>query len=281
MYQPIDFFPVMTEDPFLKYRPFPENPSNYFEAHWHEIAASFLFYVVIQYISAFSSKYIFGDTYTKLDRKTKVNFDIHIVSQVQCVISIYFVVNCWYHPMLYNYTTDPVTSIVGYYPFGGLVAAATTGYFLWDTYVCLAYFLLFGTGFLFHGLAALYVFGTALIPFCLPWVPAFLLFEVSTPFVNMNWFASKLPAGTFSDKFVMINGLILMVVFFVVRILWGFYAVSRVAVALWHTRHLLNPFFPVVVLSLNMMLNSLNVFWFYKMVKIAQKKARALKLKKE
>lgn len=113
----------------------------------------------------------------------------------------------------------------------------------------------------------------------MPWVPAFLSFEGSTPFVNMNWFASKLPAGTFSDKFVMINGLLLMVVFFVVRILWGFYAVSQVAYSLWHSRDLVHPFFPIVVLSINLMLNALNVFWFYKMVKIAKKKA--MKSKKE
>lgn len=264
-------FPVFEEDVFLKFRPFPAEPANFFEAHWHEIAASFLFYNAVQWLSPRVSSALLGTKYTALPLKTRINFDIHVVSQVQCIVSILAIVPCWNHPYILNRAVDPQHSILGYYPYGGLVLGISTGYFMWDTYVCAKYYRLFGAGFLLHGVAALYVFGTSFLPFLIPWIPSFLLFELSTPFVNMNWFASKLPKGTFSQKFVIVNGLLLMAVFFSVRILWGFYAVGLLAWDMYRIRHQVHPFWPVMVLSLNALLDVLNVFWFCKMVLIAKK----------
>lgn len=269
------------EDPFLKYRPFPASPKNYFEAHWHEIVGAFLFYVGIQYLLSVLLKRYVGKTYTDLNLKTRVNFDIHVTSMVQCVFSVLACVPMFNHPIWKNRLADPHLAVLGYYPFGGFISAISIGYFVWDLYVCLRYFKLFGPGFLFHAVAALYVFSACLYPFCLPWIPAFLLFEASTPFVNMNWFASRLPAGTFSDKFVMINGLLLMITFFVVRLVWGIYAVVVVAGDMWQVRQYIAWFLPVSILSLNAILDGLNAFWFYKMVAIAKRKFKGKAVKKE
>lgn len=273
----LGFLPVFELDPFLQYRPFPQEPTNYFLAHWHEMAGSFIVYISIQLISPFFSKRYFGTTYTSLPYKTKVNFDIHVVSMIQCILSVLILLPMWNHPSWQNRTEDSYTSINNYSEYGGFVAAVTIGYFLWDLYVCLAHFLLFGVGFLFHAFASLYVFSCCLVPFCQPWIPAFLLFELSTPFVNINWFASRLPAGTFSDSTIMINGLCLLFSFLTVRIFWGFYAVSLVAVDMWNQLHTVNIIFPATILSLNFFLNGLNLFWFHKMVGIAIKKAKGLK----
>jgi len=263
--------PVFENDIFLKYRPFPENPSNLFLLHWHEVFASFLFYITIQYLSAHFSPIVLGDAYNKLSRKTQINFDIHVVSMVQCVLSIGLLLPTWNHPHYQNRLHDPHSSILGYTPYGGFVCAISLGYFLWDLYVCLKFYSLFGVGFLFHGFAAVYVFGTSFYPFCMPWIPAFLLFELSTPFVNINWFANRLPKGTFSDKTVMINGLMLLFTFFSVRIAWGFYAVYLLAIDMFQIWDQLPWYLPVPVLALNVLLDTLNVYWFSKMVAIARK----------
>ncbi|ABN65728.2 predicted protein [Scheffersomyces stipitis CBS 6054] len=265
-------FPVFTEDPFLSLRPFPEHPTNFLEEHWHEVLASFLFYFTAQLLSAPFSTAYFGKTYTQLPHKTKVNFDIHVVSMVQCVISIGILIPMWNHSHWQNRVEDPFSSILGASNYGGFVAALTIGYFLWDLYVCVRWYSLFGLGFLFHGFAAFYVFSCSLIPYCQPWIPAFLLFELSTPFVNINWFASRLPAGTFNDTFVIVNGLGLLITFFSVRIAWGFYAAFMVATDMFAVFGKTHWFLPVTILGLNLMLDSLNVFWFYKMVMIAKKK---------
>lgn len=264
--------PVFENDPLAALRPFPLDPKSIFAAHWHEILLSVVFYFSIQAVSPTVSSKLFGKTYTELNAKTKLNFDIHVVSMVQCIISILIIVPAWSHPHISGRADDAYLSIFGYNPYSGFVGAITVGYFIWDAVVCTLYIKLFGIGFLLHGFAALWVFGWSLKPFCMPWIPAFLLFELSTPFVNINWFASKLPAGTISDRVVAINGIFLLITFFLVRILWGFYAVGLVMVDLYRTRGQIHYFFPIMLLSLNFMLNILNVYWFSKMILIAKKK---------
>ncbi|CUM48793.1 TLC domain-containing protein [Debaryomyces fabryi] len=276
-----DFLPVFNEDPLLKFRPFPETTTIPLFAHWHEIMGSFLMYVMIQKLSPMVSSRLFGKSYTQLNFKTKTNFDIHVVSMVQCVISILALIPMWNHPTWKNRITDPASAVLVYYPYGGFVSSITVGYFVWDLVVCFKYMNLFGVGFLVHAVSALVVFGSTLAPFCIPWVPAFLIFELSTPFVNVNWFASKMPAGFISDEVAVVNGILLLVTFFTVRILWGFYAVVAVARDMFAVWDQLYKVMPIVTLFLNATLDLLNVYWFYKMLLIAKKKASGRKSTKE
>lgn len=271
--------PVFTEDPLAWARPFPVNAQSYYAAHWHEIVLSTVIYFCIQAASPAISTRLFGKTYSDLNPKTKLNFDIHVVSMVQCFVSIGIIIPAWYHPYIQNRLDDPYLSVFGYNPYSGFASAITLGYFIWDLVVCSVHMKLFGVGFLLHAFAALFVFGCSLKPFCLPWVPAFLLFELSTPFVNVNWFASRLPAGTISDRVVAINGILLLVTFFLVRILWGFYAVILLALDIYKVREHVHPFFPIAILGLNILLDVLNVYWFSKMVAIAKKKLNGGKTK--
>lgn len=270
-------FPTVILDPFEKYRPFPENPTNLIEAHWHEIAASFAFYFVVQNFTRPVAKAFMKDKYTLLSKGVQADFDVHVTSMVQCVVSIVLLVIHLGNPHFQNRLNDPVGSLLGTTPFGAMTCAVTTGYFIWDLYVCLRYYSIFGPGFLFHAIAAMFAFACGFIPYCQPWAGAFLTFELSTPFVNLNWFASHLPAGTFSEKFIVINGLSLIIVFFFVRIVWGLYAISQMAVDMLSSLDQVNKLVPLVILSTNSLLNVLNVYWFYKMIRIAKKKARGVK----
>ncbi|CAN3372085.1 hypothetical protein DIURU_000389 [Diutina rugosa] len=267
-----DWFPVIEHDPFLKYRPFPATTDNNFVRHWHEVAGSFLIYTAVQMVSPYVSSWVFGDNYRKLSKKTRLNFDIHVVSMVQCILSVVALLPTWNHPNWQNRANDPVTSLLGFNDYYGLVSAITTGYFLWDLMVCLVHFKIFGFGFLFHAFAALWVFGASFYPFNAPWIPAFLLFELSTPFVNINWFATRLPAGAIPEWVVVVNGLLLLFTFFSVRIVWGFYSVALLAYDMWQMKHLVPWYLPVMNLGLNLCLDGLNVFWFSKMLAIAYKK---------
>ncbi|KAI5961755.1 hypothetical protein CANMA_003732 [Candida margitis] len=277
----LDFLPTIISDPFEAYRPFPENPSNLFAAHWHEIVASAAFYFSIQVAVRPIATSILGKTYTSLQEKTRVDFDIHIVSMVQCIVSIVLTFYHFNNPHWQNRANDRVNSLIGSTPFGGMLGAVSAGYFIWDLWVCVKHFKMFGAGFLLHGAAALFGMICTLIPYCQPWTASFLAFELSTPFVNMNWFASHMPEGTFSDSFVMINGLILMVVFFFIRIIWGFYAIFQLAIDMTYSLDQINILIPAALLILNFGLDVLNVFWFYKMVRIARKKAAKRSLNKK
>ncbi|GME77476.1 unnamed protein product [Ambrosiozyma monospora] len=162
-------------DPFLKYRPFYEQTqsSNIFLNHWHEVAASALFYLALMLVAPTINTIIFGENYTKITKKRlKINFDIHVVAMVQSVTSVILCIPMFFHPMLKE---NPV---MGTYDFAAFVAAFTTGYFIWDLfYCCVLYFDLFGVQFLFHAVAALVVFASTFYPFCAPIIPFFLIFD--------------------------------------------------------------------------------------------------------
>lgn len=262
-------------DIFLDYRPFISDPKNYYEAHYHEIVASVIFYQVLYLVSPAISQGLFGDNYASLSKKGKKNFDIHIVSMVQCLISIAVIIPLYGNEHL---AQDPVFH---YLPYAGFVSAITIGYFIWDLYICLRFFKMFGLGFLVHAFASLFVFSQTLRPFCLAWVAGFLSFELSTPFVNVNWFISKLPAGTIPFYVQAINGLLLMITFFIVRIIWGFYAIYKVSGQLYSAKDQLPLWLPLSIVGLNIALDALNVYWFKKMVSIAAKKLSAAPQKKD
>lgn len=275
-----DLLPVIHDDPFMKFRPFPlEDSDNLFINHWHEIAFMFMFYMIVQALTPIVCTRLLGNTYACLNNKTRINFDIHVVSMIQCVISLGTLAPMWNNKFYENRVQDPYGSIFGYFPYGGFVASCAVAYFIWDTYVCIRYFSSFGFSFLFHGVAALYVFSLTFKPICMPWVASFLIFEASTPFVNINWFASKLPAGFINEKVAIVNGICLLISFFSVRIIWGFYAVTLVATDMFRTWGTTNPIFPISILLINVFLDCLNLFWFYKMVMIAKKKFTKAKSK--
>lgn len=267
--------PVYYEDPLAWLRPFKREDDSVSMQHWHEIVLLAVFYAVVYKISPVVGSFTIGkERYRGLKYKTRINFDVHIVSMVQCIISILAIVPMWNNPMWQNRAWDHDTAVLGAYPYGGFVGAISIGYFVWDLYVCLKHLHLFGVGFLFHAFAALFVFGSTLRPFCMPWIPGFLIFELSTPFVNINWFASRVSTGKTCEKVIIVNGILLLITFFSVRIVWGFYAVVLVAADMLATWGKVSRFFPCITLALNVLLDILNLFWFYKMLLLAKKKGK-------
>ncbi|KAG0246201.1 hypothetical protein BGX31_003915 [Mortierella sp. GBA43] len=92
----------------------------------------------------------------------------------------------------------------------------------------------------------------------------FLMFELSTPFLNIHWFMDKL--GMTGSIYQLINGVILLTVFLFARIIFGLYmshhtyqnvmlVIDRVPL------HLI-----VIYSAANVVLNTLNLYWFYKMI---------------
>lgn len=260
---------LLEKDPFLKFSIFP-NSDNLYLLHLHEIIGSFVFYQVVNaYIAPWLNKAIFKSHYTSIDdEKVRVNFDIHTVSNIQCLISFYTIAPILLLPVGLD--------IVMYHDeLCSMVSALTMGYFLWDCYICVKHFKLYGFEFLAHALSSLYVFTVSLRPFCQPWVGKFLLFEASTPFVNTNFFIAQMSRGS-TDAVVppwfnMLNGLLLLVTFFSVRILWGFTAVTLLMRQMWKSRHQLPLVQSMILLVLKVGLNTLNIVWFKKMLKLAKK----------
>jgi TLC domain len=162
-------------------------------------------------------------------------------------------------------------------------------------------------------------------PFLNFYGPTFILYELSSPFLNIHWFLDKLHLT--GSKYQWYNGIVLLASFFGCRLVWGTYQSIRVYQDVWAALHLpldangyLSPeihtnitrgaqdlFIPrdgglclgkaeciaaqsevmkfvgpgtggvpiwlaVTYLSSNVVLNSLNFYWFGKMIETVRKR---------
>lgn len=109
--------------------------------------------------------------------------------------------------------------VYGYTGAGGLIQALAAGYFLYDLIICTVYIKIFGVGMLFHAISALWVFSFGFRPFLTFYGPNFLLYELSSPFLNIHWFLDKVDMTGSTAQWY--NGMALLFVFFSCRLVWG------------------------------------------------------------
>jgi hypothetical protein len=126
-----------------------------------------------------------------------------------------------------------------------------------------------------------------------------MLYELSTPFLNIHWFFDKL--GMTGTKAQLYNGLTLLVVFFCCRLVWGAYSSFNIYRDVWNALHLdvhrkrsnneeimrfggeeLLPMWLVVLyMGGHVTLQVLNVYWFEKMISAVKKRFAKVEEKKE
>jgi hypothetical protein len=126
--------------------------------HIHQVVFAFgLYQFTFVYLSPVLSTLLFPNSYPRLSRRTRINWDVHVVSLVQsllvCALAAYVMV----------YDTERMAMgwrerVYGYTGALGLNQAFGCGYFLWDLYVCVRYFSMFGPGMLAHAVSALAVY---------------------------------------------------------------------------------------------------------------------------
>ncbi|CDO93754.1 unnamed protein product [Kluyveromyces dobzhanskii CBS 2104] len=262
-------------DPLLRWS-FDPLSENLYYRHLHEALVSFVVYQFILYpiVAPKLNQWLFQKHYTEKNEADKANFDIHTVSMIQSVVSLYLI---W--PLL---RIPFGSNVVTYYnSYASMVSAVSIGYFMWDLYICLRYFKLFGFGFLFHAIAAMSVLIATLSPMCQAWIGRFLSFEASTPFVNINWYIIQLSRGSSKPVvpvwFNVLNGVLLISVFFFVRLVWGFIAVSILIYEMWQVWDQIPLYMSFIILGVNVSLDFLNIHWFSKMLNIAKKMASGSK----
>jgi len=115
----------------------------------------------------------------------------------------------------------------GYTGASGMIQAFAGGYFLWDLCITTVNVNIFGWGMLAHAVSALFVFSLGFRPFLNFYGPTFILYELSSPFLNIHWFCDKL--NLTGSKVQLYNGMALLFTFFCSRLLWGSYQSLRVA----------------------------------------------------
>lgn len=128
-------------------------------------------------------------------------------------------------------------------------------------------------------------------PFVNYYATTFILYELSSPFLNIHWFCDKL--NLTGSKLQLYNGFLLIGTFFAARLCWGTYSSIRVFYDVY--RALTQPGGPAdtstsqimrfaadeqtvplwlagTYLASNLTLNSLNFYWFGKMIETVRKR---------
>jgi len=252
--------------------------------HIHAVLIAFVAYHLVFLGSPIFSTLLFPRHYPSLKPRTRINWDVHVVSFVQ---STFISALGLYVIFKDKERADKEHRVFGYTGIGGATQAFALGYFLWDLMMSALYFDVFGIGFLFHALSAVVVYSLGFRPFVNFYAPVFILFELSSPMLNIHWFLDKL--NLTGSKYQLYNGLLLIATFFCCRVIWGpiqAFAVFRDIYTAWK-----NPSLPsttqegillhattvpvwlgLAYLGSNTILNFLNFYWFGKMIEAVTKR---------
>lgn len=133
--------------------------------HIHEVLFSFLLYQTTQSIlSPVLSNFFFPEIYPKLTRRTRVNWDVHVVSLLQALLINSLALYVMFKDeQRYEMQNSTVERVYGYTGASGLIQALATGYFIWDLLVSTRYIKIFGPGIWAHAVTALAVFSLGFV----------------------------------------------------------------------------------------------------------------------
>ncbi|KJZ71194.1 hypothetical protein HIM_09400 [Hirsutella minnesotensis 3608] len=263
--------------------------------HLHEILAAALFYSFIFYpVSPIISRLLAPKHYVKLNRKKRLNWDAHVVSFIQS--TLINLLALWV--MLVDderRNMDWQERVWGYTGAAGMIQALAAGYFVWDLIVTSRNLDVFGLGTLAHAIAALLVYALGFRPFVNYYGCIFILWELSTPFLNIHWFMDKVDMT--GSRAQLYNGFLLLFSFFSCRLVYGTYQSVYVFRDIWAAlntpRGMVSRDSPVMLfvtdqsrvpfwlasayLASNITLNSLNFYWFIMMIKAVTKRFKPAK----
>jgi len=130
--------------------------------HAHEVIFAFCLYSFIGLVvSPALSSYFCGARYRAFSSRTKINWNVHVVSFCQaciiCSLSLYIIL---FDKERKEWTRSGnwETRIWGYSGLTGLCQSFALGYFLWDFIMCSVYVDIFGWAMLAHAVSAVSVF---------------------------------------------------------------------------------------------------------------------------
>ena len=245
-------------------------------AHLPTLIRSTLLWFAIQTLSSQLSPRLFPKTFAKFNRKTRISWDIHIVSLVHAALITPLAARIWLKARETNalgLRTHPlaVDRLYGYDYETAQVYAIAQGYFVWDSVISILHE---GPGFIAHGLVALVAFTLVYHPIFMYDGLGFLLWELSTPFLNIHWFLDKL--GKTGTVWQLINAVFLLSAYVGARLTFGVYnsfSFFKFVVAPSKPHHPPIPMhLKTFYMAGNLILNSLNFFWFRAMIRAIQKR---------
>jgi hypothetical protein len=136
--------------------------------HLHELLFAFLLYTAINtYFAPWISARLYPRIYASFNARTKLNWNVHIVSLVQSsVINALALWVMWTDEERAAMTWPE--KVWGYTGASGMIQAFAGGYFLWDLCITTMHVNIFGWGMLAHAVSALFVFSLGFVSSLFP-----------------------------------------------------------------------------------------------------------------
>ncbi|CAG8956781.1 hypothetical protein HYFRA_00011170 [Hymenoscyphus fraxineus] len=259
--------------------------------HIHEILAAFtVYHAIFEYLAPPFSGFFLSKQYTGLSRESKLRWNMHCVSMVQS-LSISALALWVIAVDTERRHMNLEERMWGYTGAAGLVQALATGYFLFDLTIMIRYLDVFGVSMLTHALSCLVTYTLGFRPIFNYYGCVFMLYELSTPFLNMHWFFDKL--GMTGSRAQLYNGFALISVFFSARLVWGAYSSFNIYRDVWNAIYFdasttklstneammvfgkdrsLPAWLVVIYMGGHVTLQLLNVFWLGKMIAAIRKR---------
>jgi TLC domain len=201
--------------------------------HAHHVAAAYVLYeTLFRVVSPALSPRLFPRTYARLSERDRVDWHAHVVSMAQCLlINSLALAIAFGDPDWAAAGRDWRSRLWAYSPAVGRLQGFVAGYFVWDAAASAAHLDVLGVGSLVHAVSALGITLLGFRPFANYYGVPFILYEVSTPFLNMHWFLER--AGRSGGTLALANGVALVVSFAACRLVWGGYMSMRIYADLW------------------------------------------------
>jgi len=189
--------------------------------HMHEIMVFTLFFTLLFVLGPRVSATLFPNIYPQLRPKSKLHWDVAVVSMINSALigslALWGILADWTE----RHERTWQGRIWGYSGAEGFLGGVAMGYFIWHFVAMLIHSDVFGMPMVAHGISALFVTSVAFRPFVTHYLPIFLIYELSTQFLDMHRFIEW--TGNGGSRIHTINGIILIVVFFLCRPVWGTY----------------------------------------------------------
>lgn len=252
------------------------------------LVAAAVYQSLFSVVSPAISRLLVPDVYGKFDERTRTGWNVRVVAFVQaCFICVKALSVVFNDPSRRN--TSAQRRLWEYSSQAGAVQAYAAGYFLWDIYVSIRYMHVSGPSALVHAICAFLVTMVGFVsssisyglenfanclqrPFGNYYGVNFVLYELSTPFLNIHWMLDKF--GMTGSNLQLYNGLALMASFFGCRLVWGSYQtwlMTTDMLSAWRAGPVPRILFPTYLFA-NTTLTCLNFYWFSKMVQALRKR---------
>jgi hypothetical protein len=215
------------------------------------------FFGLVNYVSTNTMKFLLKNTKINEKEYILVKVGEKCASTIHSTIAVYLAVNI----LMNDYIWSNRISFISKESI--LLSHFTCGYFLYDVVLCLARYKDIGPVFCGHAILAFVINLISIISGVGHFYTAsFIIWETSTPFVNIRYFMNKLKISRFQN----INNASILLAFLIFRIIWGSFIYY---IIILDTIYLSEGWLLKIPVFIAFLMNAMNYYWFYKMVNIA------------